>query len=212
VKNLLYKEFRLSIHPLFYLTLLFGALLLIPQWPFLIALMYFFFIVVPNIFSNGKAQNDVMFSVMLPVRKRDVVKARILSIVILELLQILAAAAFAALKMLFLTTSNFLMDPNIAFFGFAFMMYAVFNAFFFPIFYKTAYRIGIPVIAGSAAAVFFAAAAELAVQAIPALRVLDGTGHTGAQASVLAAGIVIFALVNFAAYRISVRRFERVDL
>jgi len=212
MKNLLYKEFRLAIHPLFYLILLCGALLLIPQWPFFIALMYLFFIAVPNIFSMGKAQNDVEFSVMLPVRKRDVVKARILSIVILELLQILVAVVFAILNMKLYRTANFLLDPNIAFFGFALIMYGVHNVFFFPMFYKTAYKIGIPVIVAVAAAVLFAFAVEFAVLYIPALGVLDGMGHIGAQLWVLGAGIVLFALLNIVAYRISVRRFERVDL
>ena len=61
MKNLLYKEFHLLIHPLFYLVLLFGALLLIPEWVYFVAVMYFFFIALPNIFSIGKAQNDIGF-------------------------------------------------------------------------------------------------------------------------------------------------------
>ena len=37
MNNLLYKEFRLGIHPSIYIFLSFGVLLLIPSWPFFIA-------------------------------------------------------------------------------------------------------------------------------------------------------------------------------
>lgn len=213
MKNLLYKEFRLAIHPLFYpLLLLCGALLMIPQWVFFLALMYFFFITVPNVFSIGKAQNDIEFSVILPVCKRDVVKARVLSIVLLGLLQILIAVVFAVLNGTIYHTENFLLDLNFAFFGFALIMYALFNVVFFPMFYKTAYKIGIPVLAGIITVVLFAAGVEFAVLYIPALRVLDGMDHIGAQLWVLAAGIALFAVLNIVAYRVSAKRFERVDL
>ena len=212
MKNLLYKELRLTIHPLFYLILLCGALLLIPKWIFFMALMYLLFIAVPNIFSMAKSNNDMVFSVMLPVRKRDVVKARVMSVVILEVLQILVAAVCAVLNMVLYKTENYLLDPNFAFFGFAFVMYAVHNLFFFPMFYKTGYKIGFPAIAGIAAAVLFATGVEFGVIYIPALRVLDGMGHIGSQLWVLAGGIVLFVLLNIVAYRISARLFERIDL
>ena len=212
MKDLLYKEFHLAIHPLFYLILLCGALMLIPQWIFFIALMYFFFIVFPNIFSMGKSNNDVEFSVMLPVRKRDVVKARIISITVFEILQILAAAICAVLNRVLYHTENYLLDLNFAFFGFALIMYALFNIVFFPMFYKTAYKIGGPAVLANIAAVLFAAGVEFAVIYIPALRVLDGMDHIGAQLWVLAAGVALFAVLNIVAYRVSAKRFERVDL
>lgn len=212
MKHLLYKEFCLAIHPLFFLVLLCGALLLIPQWVFFVALMYILFIAVPNIFSAAKTNNDLVFSVMLPVRKRDVVKARIIAIAILEVLQLLVAGVFAFLNMLIYGGGNFVLDPNFAFFGFGFMMYAIHNVLFFPMFYMSGYRIGFPAIAGTGAAVLFSFAVELAVLNVPALRVLDGMGNIGAQLWVLAGGIAVFVLLNIAAYRISARRFERIDL
>ena len=54
MKNLLYKEFRLAINPLFYLILLCGALLLIPKWIFFLALMYFFFIRLTQYLFHGQ--------------------------------------------------------------------------------------------------------------------------------------------------------------
>lgn len=212
MKNLLYKEFGLAIHPLWFLMLLLGALLMIPKWLFLIALMYLLWIAVPNIFLSCKAQNDILFTVMLPVRKKDVVKARVISIVLLEVLQILATAVFAVLHMKVYGPGNFLLDPNYAFFGIAFVMYGVFNITFFPMLYKTAYKIAIPTIAASVAVLIFATLCEFAVLVLPPLRVLDGMAHVDLQLWTLVGGFTLFVLMNMAAYAISAKRFERVDL
>ena len=212
MKNMLYKEFHLTISPLFYLFLLFGALLLIPQWPYLIALMYLFFMAVPNIFSMAKAQGDIDFSASLPVRRGDIVRARILSIVILEVLQIIVAAIFAVINLSIYPQGNFLMDTNAAFFGIAFVMYGIHNVILFPMFYKTAYKIGIPTFAAIAVSVLFAGAVETAVQLVPVLKVLDGTLNTWVHYATLAGGIVIFVLLNLLAAKISVKRFERVNI
>ena len=211
MRNLLYKEFHLIINPLFYLVLLFGGLLLIPQWAYFIATMYFFFITVPNVFSIGKSQNDIGFSAMLPVRRADIVKARMASLVVLEVLQILATAIFAVINLAIYPFDNFLMNTNAAFIGSVFIMYAIFNLVFFPMFYKTAYKVGIPIIAAMTAAVLFAAAVEF-LTAIPPLNVLHGREINAAQIFTLAGGVVVFIVLSFAAFRLSVKKFESIDL
>ncbi len=212
MKSLLYKEFRLGITPMFYLSLLFCALLLIPQWVFLLVPMYFLFTVVPNIFTLAKAQNDIVFSAMMPVRRSDIVKSRITSIVIFELAQILFMAIFSVIHVMLYSAGNFLMDTNVTYIGCVFLMYGIFNIVFFPMFYKTAYKVGVPIIAGVAATVVFSILAEFVILAVPALKVLGGRDHIGAQLAVLAGGIVVFVLFNLAAYRMSTKRFERIGL
>jgi hypothetical protein len=78
-------------------------------------------------------------------------------------------------------------------------------------FYKTAYKIGLPVLAAVSAAVLFAGAAEVTAAAVPALNGVSGAALVR-QLPVLAAGLAAFALLSWLAYRISARRFERVDL
>lgn len=212
MKNMLYKEFHLAIHPMFYLVLLTAALLLIPEWTYFIALMYIFFITVPNVFSMGKAQNDIGFSAMLPVRRDDIVKARVLSIVTLEVLQIIVSAAFAAVNLAIYPKGNFLLDTNITFIGCSFIMYGVFNVFFMPMFYKTAYKVGIPTLAALTATVLFATGVEMLFIFVPAIKFLDGSANLLAQLPVLAGGIVIFVLLNVLAIKMSVKRFWRVNL
>lgn len=215
MKNLLYKEFRLVIHPMYFLVALTAALLLIPQWPYFIAMMYIFFITMPNLFSGGKAQNDIGFTVMLPVRKGDVVRARVLSVVVLELIQIAFSAVFAMLNLTLYRAENFLLDPNIAFFGLTFIMYGLFNVIFFPMFYKSAQKIGMPTLTAVIAIILYAVAVEIAVLLLPEIKhVLDGISGDALvrQLPVLAAGIAGFALLTWLACRVSVKRFEKVDL
>ena len=140
MRNLIYKEFRLVISPVYFLITLFGALLLIPQWVFFVAPMYLFFIAIPNIFQYARAQKDLEFTMLLPVRKGDIgARAEYWQSPILEVAQgVVVTAIFAALNIALYHTPNFFIDPNTAYVGCVFAMFGVFNILFFPMLYKTA--------------------------------------------------------------------------
>lgn len=213
--NLLYKEIRLVIHPLYYLIALFGVLLLIPNWVYFVALMYFLFIAFPNIFVNAKAQNDIGFSVLLPVKKSDVVKARILSMTGMEVLQILVAGLFVALNISLYPNGNFLLDANLAFLGCVFLMYGVFNVVFYPLFYKTADKIGVPILVSLTFTFLYATLIEVLSLMLPQVNhLLDGNTPTALvhQIPVFVAGILLFTLLTWLAYYWSAKNFEKVDL
>lgn len=215
MNNLLYKEFRLVIHPFFYLTPLFAALILIPYWVYFVALMYFLFIAIPNIFTNAKAQNDTGFSVLLPVKKSDVVKARVLSMAALEVLQMAVAAIFVAISVAISPKGNVLIDANIAYLGCGLFLYGLFNLFFFPMFYKTGHKIGVPLMVGLTVFTIIGGIIEVLVVTVPAVgKVLDGNTPSAlvSQIPVLAAGIALFAGLTWLAYRFSAKNFEAVDL
>ena len=146
MKNLLYKEFRLALHPSFYIFFLFGVLLLIPNWPFFIAFGYLF-LAFMNMFFIARANQDIFFTASLPVRKKDMVRARVLTLALMELLQIVVAIPFAVLhNRLYLQENLAGMNVNIAFFGLVLIMYAVFNLVFLPMFYRNAYRAGLSMV------------------------------------------------------------------
>jgi len=215
MNNLLNKELRLVIHPLYYLTALFGALILIPNWVYFVALMYVLFIAFPNIFMNAKAQNDTGFSVLMPVRKRDVVKARVMSMSILEILQVLVAALFVAIGASINPKGNFLIDANLAFLGCALVMYGLFNLFFFPMFYKTGHKVGLPLLVSLSIAFVFSSIIEVLVVMVPAVaKVLDGNTPSAmiSQIPVLAAGAALFVGLTWLAYRLAAKNFEKIDL
>ncbi len=212
MRNLLYKEFRLAIHPFFsILPILTGALMLIPQWVFFLVPLYFCFMTVPNLFGAYKAGNDLGFSVLLPVRGRDIVKARIVSFCILELLQIASAVVFAILNRVLYHTENLFFNLNPAFFGIVFVLFGVFNLLLFPLFYKTAYKFGAPVIISTIVVVLLATSVELLVVFNGSFRNLMEKSPT-AELMTLLAGIVVFVLATIGAFQISARMFEHVDV
>ena len=213
MKALLYKEFKLVVNPLFYLVPLLSALILIPQWLYFIALLYFTFVTAPNIFTLSKTYNEQYFTASQPVTRRHMVLARVLTMSAMELLQVLLAAVCVVIKLTVWNTPNYLfMDGNLAFLGLSLMMFGIFNIIMLPMYYKTAYKIGVPAIVATIATVVFAAGIELGIVYWPFTHFLDGMQTTAAHIVTLIVGILVFAGLNYAAYRISAARLEKLDL
>jgi hypothetical protein len=216
MKDLLYRDYKLFWTPIVFIYLIFGAFLLIPSWPYFIAFSYLIWLGFMIAFFTGRSNQDIFFSVSLPVRKKDAVLARVSTIAVLELLQIIVAIPFAVLNNMIYTNGNEAgMNVNFAFFGSIFIMYAVFNIIFLPGFYKTAYNVGKPMVLAIIAAFVFAALFNAAVILVPVLKTsLNGLGASqlASQLTMLFIGIVLFVGLTWFAYKISVNRFEKVDL
>ena len=215
MKNLLHKEFKLSVHPTCYLFLLLSAMLLIPNYPYYVAFFYqtlgIFFI-----FVNGNINNDIAFTTLFPIRKREAVKARFFTVIILELLQIIVSIPFAILRNTLIPGKNLAgMDANLAFFGLVFIMFGVFNAVFLPMFYQTAYKTGAPYLVACAAMTVFVVIAEAAINLIPnwksALDIPKIT-FSAQQMITLVAGVILSVALTVFAYTKSAAQFERLDL
>ena len=88
MKTLLYKQLRLVCQPMTLVFCLFGAMLLIPAYPYTVM---WFYVMLGLFFSflNGREQKDVYYSALLPIRKRDTVKANCLFVGLIELLALL---------------------------------------------------------------------------------------------------------------------------
>ena len=215
MRNLLRKEFSLVIKPYYFLYTLFGALLLIPQWVYFVAPMYLVFIALPNIIQTAKVQKDMEFTMLLPIRKSDAVRARVLAFATLEVAQIAVIAVFAALNIALYHMPNFLIDPNVAYIGGVFAMFGVFNVVFFPMHYRTGFKLAVPLIVSITAIMLFAGIIEVLVATVPAVtHVLDGISSQAlvAQIPVLLCGIVVFALLTWISIKISIKRFSKVNL
>ena len=85
--RIFYKDLRLAAHPMMYVFALFGAMLLIPSYPYTVAFFYgllgIFFT-----FLNGRENKDVYYCAVLPVTKREQVRARTWMVVAAEVLLI----------------------------------------------------------------------------------------------------------------------------
>lgn len=216
MNNIFYKDIKLSIHPIFFiLPVLTGGLFLIPKWPYFIALMYFFWISMPNIFAIFNAQNDMGFSITMPVSKPYIVRGKFMSFLLLELLHLAAGALFALIRAGLYGMDNFALNPNMAFFGVAFIGFGLFNILFFPHYFRTAYKYGVPLIIGIVVITLFFTGVEFSILAGDHItRFMEGTARPMLlfQLGVLILGIILFALLNLLAVNMSVKRFDKVDL
>ena len=144
MKALLYKQFRLVCHPMTLVFLFFGVMLLIPSYPYTLA---FFYVMLGLFFTflNGREQKDIYYSALLPIRKRDTVKASVLFVLVTELASLFIAVPFAVLSVRInpLGGNAVGLEPNVALFAAALLLYALFNGIFLPVFYKTAYKVGV---------------------------------------------------------------------
>ena len=160
--------------------------------------------------------NDLYYTLLLPVRKRDAVRARALYFLIMELMQLAACVPFAILRgALKLGPNPAGMDVNVALFGLALVVAGVFNALFLPRLYKNPAAVGKPFLVVSVCVFFFIFALEACCFVVPFFRdVLDTPDpqHLPAKLAVLAVGAALFALLTTAGTRRAEAIFEKVDL
>ena len=97
MKTLLYKQLRLVCHPMTPVFCLFGAMLLIPNYPYSVI---FFYVTLGLFFTflNMREQKDIYFSALLPIRKRDTVRAAVVFAVLVEMLSMVITALFCLLS------------------------------------------------------------------------------------------------------------------
>ena len=211
--TLLYKEMRLAAHPTSIVFVFLGCLVLVPSYPY--SVVFMFGCLAPYItFLNARETNDVWYTAVLPITKRESVLGKCLLVVSFQLFQLLFSIPFAILRDAMNMANNPVgLDATIAWYGFGFFLYAVFDLLFLTAFYESGYKAGKAFILAALPMVFLMVAIEAAAH-IPALVWMDSRQpeHLRMQLPILLVGIVSYgALVPFA-YRISAKRFEKVDL
>lgn len=215
MKTLLQKELRLALHPTAPLFLCLSAMLLIPNYPYCVVFFYtslaVFFICL-----TGRENHDVFYSVLLPIRKADVVKARFATVILLELLQVALAVPFAVLRQRLITAPNEAgMEANTALFGIAFLLLGLFNLVFFGLYYRDVQKVGKSF--GISCAVTFVCIClvETFSHILPFFRdQLDTRDplYLPRKLLVLAVGILLFCLLTGLAYHRAKRDFQAQDL
>lgn len=142
--------------------------------------------------------------------------ARILLVVLLEAAQLLLAVPFAILRGVLVPESNAVgMNANAAFFGFALLMFGLFNFFFFNKYYKDTSKVGQAFLHGCAAFAVCMLVVETSTHIVPFVKIelnQPGTQYLAPKLVVLLAGAAAYALLTFLAYRSSAKSFEALDL
>lgn len=217
MRNILRKEMRLSASPLSYLFIVFALMFLLPGYPVLCG-AFFVTMGIFQSFQTANEANDIVFSALLPIRKRDVVTGKYLFVCFIELCGLLLMLAAVLVRMGPLGDapayrSNALMNANFFALAGALCIFALFNALFLGVFFRTAYRVGRAFVL-YVAAVFPVIIVFEALHHIPGLESLNafGTGHLGLQLLLFAVGALVFAAVTLLSWSGSCRSFERIDL
>ncbi|MBQ5952006.1 MAG: ABC-2 transporter permease [Lachnospiraceae bacterium] len=217
MRDILRKEIRLSASPLAFLFIAFGLMFLIPGYPILCS-AFFVTLGLFQSFQFAREANDIVFSALLPVAKRDVVRGKYLFVcgveacaLVLMLLAVLVR--MTVLKDAPVYRANALMNANLFALGTALLIFGLFNLIFLGGFFKTAYKMGRAFVTYIVCAFLTVGAAE-ALHHIPGLAPVNafGTDHIGLQLLLLAAGAAAFALLTFLSYNGACRNFERIDL
>jgi len=215
VSTLLKKELRLALHPMNLCFLSLSALLLVPNYPYYVTFFYTT-LGIFMMFQTARENRDIFYMMLLPVRKRDMVRARFLMVMLIELAQMVCCIPFMYLRGTYASLNNAVgIEANLAFLGISFLMLGVFHLIFFPGFYKTAQKVGIPFLLGSTAFFLMIIAAEILLRVLPYLRsCCDSMAWSDQimQIPLLLGGLLGYLVLTFFAYRISVRRFEALDI
>ena len=213
--KLIKKEFSLSMHPIVPLMVLLSAMVLIPNYPYLV--MYFY--VSMAVFFTcllGRENNDIVYSVNLPVRKDNIVKARILFSVIIEIVQMILMIPFALVRAnMDLPGNQAGMDANLTLFAYGFIVYGIFNLVFFGSYYKNVNKVGIAFVKTSVI-IFICVAIDVATSiVVPFIRDYLDTPDLefmGYKVAALAVGILIYIILTLGVCKISVKNFDKQDL
>lgn len=214
MKTLLYKQLRLACHPMTPVFCLSGIMLLIPNYPYSVA---FFYVTLGLFFTflNMREQKDIYYSALLPLRKRDTVRAAVAFTVLVELLSVVITALFCLLSAKLQPGKDNAvgMDANLMLLGAGFVLYGVFNMVFFICLYRSGYKVGAAYLKANLALWPMMLLAE-ALPHFPSLVWLNRVDVRAnlRQIPILLFGMAVFAVLTILAYRRSARLYERVDL
>ncbi len=217
MNKLLYKEIKLCIGAINLFFLLFAAMFLIPNYPVYVTFFYMCLSVF-WIFNNAEINRDMMMNSILPVAKKDIVKARCLLVFCYEMVFFILTVPFAVLAAKLWPDGNSAgIDANVACYGLNLVAVTVFHLVFFPMFYKKGEKPGAGFLIATAA--YFSAYVFLEIPVWTKgnsefLNMIDSTDAAMQirQIPVLAAGIIIYAAGWIMTYRISERKFEKVGI
>lgn len=226
MKALIYKEFKLAMHPMCYLfVILFPLMILIPSYPLGIGFIYVLSCY-PVLFlgaNKGQQSNDLLYSTLLPVRKKDIVLARILTVIFMQLAFILITSAFypaarvihEAIKSSSKNPKDYFIpgfghDSYVLVLAMAIIGYALADLIFFPIYYKKGKSIVMSTLFTIFGFVVYIGVFTIALPYIPGLEFLDHL-HLGIQFVILFAAILVSFVLHIAVYKVSSKRLERVD-
>ena len=233
MKALIYKELKLAMHPICYIFVaVFPLMILIPSYPMGIGFIYILSCY-PVLFlgaNKGQQSNDLLYSTLLPVRKKDIVLARIITVIFMQVAYMLilsalypaavainteianqaAAARAAGENASDVTIPGLGLNSFVLLLAFGIVGYAIADLIFFPIYYKHGKSIVMSTLFTIFGFVVYIGVSTIGLPYVPGLQILNQL-HIGIQFICLGAAIGISFALHTIVYRVSSKRLERVD-
>lgn len=216
MSNLLKKEFRLSASPITYFFIPFGLFFLLPGYPILLS-VFFVTLGIFRSYQNYRESNDFIYSALLPIAKKDIVKGKYLFSSIIELVSFLFMLFASLLRMTILKDvtvyqENALMNANFFALGAALLLFGLFNLLFIGGFFKTAYKFNSFIVYLIVAFLFISLMETL--HHFPGLEALNAFGFESLflQLPLFFSGFLGYLVLTLLSYRCAIRHFEKIDL
>ena len=224
MKALLYKELKLAMHPICYVFIAaFPLMILIPSYPLGIGFVYILSCY-PILFlgaNKGQQSNDLLYSTLLPVRKKDIVLARIMTVIFMQVAYMIIMTCLYPLALTIhsaikddggnpLTIPGLGLDQFVLLLAVALIGFAIADLIFFPIYYKH----GKSIVASTLCTILgFLAYIGIFTIGLPFVPGMEWYANMALwiQFIVLGGAIGISFLIHFLVYKISAKRLEMVD-
>lgn len=217
MSNALRKEMKLAASPIAFFFIAFGLMFFLPGYPILCG-PFFVSLGVLKSFEYSREAGDITFSMLLPLGKKDIVRSKIEFVCLIEVASLLVMAIAVACRMSIFVDSkvyltNALMNANLFALGMACVIYGIFNLIFVAGYFRTAYKTGKPFICFIVACFITIVLAE-SLHFIPETMPLNAFGieYFTIQLVSFIILMMISVVLTCIAYKLSVRRFEMIDL
>ena len=109
ISALVKKEAGLAAMPLTYIFIAFSAMTMIPKYPILVG-PFFICLGIFYSFQFAREQNDTLYTVLLPVSKRDAVKAKYIFVCLVQAISFILICLFSFLRVSLAKTSDVYAD------------------------------------------------------------------------------------------------------
>ncbi len=223
---------KLAMHPVVWVFLfVFPLMVLIPSYPGFIGFIYICS-AYPILFlgaNKGQMSNDIYFSCLLPIKRNDVVKARMMTIIFLQVVTLILTCALAPVGQIF--KDMILNDPNttaeqaeelmdigfgikglFASAGFSLISFAAYDFIYFMLFYRNGRSIVAPTLIGMLVFMIIESLFNMALPlAIPAYKAFF-EDNIIVSIMTLVIAVLISAGAHFLTYKAACKLFSKVDL
>ena len=211
MKNLILKDLKLSVHPTTAIyAAVAGGLMFVPAYPRSMALLY-------SIIGIFMIFHDRTFCCLLPVTKKQIAEARVLSVVLIQLgLMLISIPCAVAARTILKNTSNPAgMNANAIMYAIVLIGYAVSNRIMIPNGYRKNFKIVWSFFGSLAAYILISGTAELMIAVTAGDNgLLNGTASSDImrQLPLLAVAVIIYGIMNVRTYKVAARNFERAEI